>query len=151
LGLSQGGLIARYIVEECPTKVPVRNLATLGGPHRGVSSTPNCLEGVFCDLINFIVDNMVYFDMVQEFVGPAGYFRDPDHLERYMADSVFLPYVNNEEDEQASYVTRFDQLNGAMFVMFGDDTVVYPRESEWFGELLSDGTVLPMEQTELYK
>jgi len=64
VGLSQGGLIARYIVEECPTKVPVRNMATLGAPHRGVSATPNCFEGIFCDMINFIVDNMVYFEEI---------------------------------------------------------------------------------------
>jgi len=70
-------LIARYIVEECPTKVPVRNMATLGAPHRGVSATPNCFEGIFCDMINFIVDNMVYFEEIQEYIGPAGYFRDP--------------------------------------------------------------------------
>jgi len=40
IGLSQGGLIARYIVEECPTKKPVRNFITLGGPHRGVAASP---------------------------------------------------------------------------------------------------------------
>jgi len=38
-----------------------------------------------------------------------------------------------------------------MFVMFADDTVVYPRESEWFGELEIDGSVTPMEKTDLYK
>jgi palmitoyl-protein thioesterase len=61
LGLSQGGLIARYIVEECATAVPVRNMATLGGPHKGVAATPNCIDGIFCDIINMIVDEFVYF------------------------------------------------------------------------------------------
>lgn len=38
-----------------------------------------------------------------------------------------------------------------MLVMFKDDTVVYPRESEWFWELQEDGSVLEMEETDLYK
>jgi len=65
VGLSQGGLIARFIVEQCPTKVPVRNMVTLGGPHRGVAAIPNCGEGgIFCEIIDFIADNLVYFDIV---------------------------------------------------------------------------------------
>jgi len=39
----------------------VRNMATFGGPHKGVASTPNCLSGPICDAINFVVRNMVYF------------------------------------------------------------------------------------------
>jgi len=88
-----------------------------------------------CDIIDFIADNLVYFDVVQDFFGPAGYFRDPRDLDKYLADSVFLPYVNNERDASDDYVKRFESLNGAMFVMFSEDTVVYPRESEWFWEL----------------
>lgn len=43
-------------------------------------------------------------------------------------------------------------LNGALFVMFSEDTVVYPKESEWFWELQSDmTTVLPVNETDLYK
>ncbi len=36
LGLSQGALIARYIVESCDTQYPVRNLLTIGGPNNGI-------------------------------------------------------------------------------------------------------------------
>jgi len=86
-------------------------------------------------MINYIVDNMVYFDLIQEFVGPAGYFRDPNQIERYLAESVFLPYVNNERDLEETYAQRFAQLNGALLVMFSEDTMVYPKESAWFWEL----------------
>ncbi len=64
LGLSQGGLIARHIVERCPTQGKVRNLATLGGPNMGVAKVPGCFDGVLCNLINYIADNLVYFDLV---------------------------------------------------------------------------------------
>jgi len=151
LGLSQGGLIARYIVEECNTNVPVRNMVTLGGPHKGVAATPGCSDGIFCDIINMIVDEFVYFKDIQEFIGPAGYFRDPTQLDRYLEDSVFLPYVNNEKDKSATYESRFEKLNGAMLVMFSGDTVVFPKESEWFWELQADGTVTNVLDTDFYK
>jgi hypothetical protein len=38
IGLSQGGLHARYVVENCDTKGRAKNLITLGGPHAGKPS-----------------------------------------------------------------------------------------------------------------
>jgi hypothetical protein len=35
--------------------------------------------------------------------------------------------------------------------MFSDDTVVYPRESEWFWELEADGSIKKLEDTDFYK
>jgi palmitoyl-protein thioesterase len=84
-------------------------------------------------------------------LGPAGYFRDPRDLDKYLADSVFLPYVNNENTVDQSIIERFTALNGAMFVMFDADTVVYPRESEWFWELQANGSITKVEDTDFYK
>jgi len=59
-------------------------------------------------------------------------------MEQYLEDSVFLPYLNNEAGDDASKMankTRFSALNSAMLVMFAEDTVVYPKESEWFQQL----------------
>ena len=151
LGLSQGGLIARFVAQQCPTKANVRNIATLGGPHRGVSSIPGCYDsGIFCDLIDTIAENFVYFDKIQDLIGPAGYYRDPKQLEAYLEHSAFLPYANNEKNFQESIRERTSALHGAMYVMFDEDTTVYPRESEWFHELQEDGSILPLEETLLY-
>jgi len=130
----------------------VRNLATLGGPNKGVAEIPNCSEGLICEVINFIAKNLVYFDKVQDFLGPAGYFRDPTDLDKYLADSVFLPLTNNEKDDKSSDIKdRFSSLNGALLVMFSEDTVVYPKESEWFWELQSDyKTVKNVNETDFY-
>ena len=40
VGQSQGGLIARYIVEECDMHPKVRNLMTIGTPNMGFSEIP---------------------------------------------------------------------------------------------------------------
>jgi palmitoyl-protein thioesterase len=84
-------------------------------------------------------------------LGPAGYFRDPRDLDKYLADSVFLPYANNENTVDQSIIERFTALNGAMLVMFDADTVVYPRESEWFWELQANGSITKVEDTDFYK
>lgn len=153
LGLSQGGLIARHIAERCPIQGKVRNLITLGGPNMGVAATPHCFTGIFCDIINYIVDNLVYFEAIQDIVGPAGYFRDPRDLDTYLKDSVFLPYLNNEKSE--NYTTtineRFSGLNSAMFVKFTNDTMIYPKETAWFWQLQADGSIIPVQETDFYK
>lgn len=111
----------------------------------GVAASPHCFHGIFCDLINLIVKRMVYFNLIQDYIGPAGYFRDPNHLDIYLKDSVFLPFLNNEKDPQPDFTSRFTSLNAAMFVMFTNDTMIYPKETAWFWELQKDGSVLPVQ------
>ena len=86
-------------------------------------------------------------------IGPAGYFRDVAHDKQYLAGSVFLPHLNNEEDDEttkAARKDRFTALNGALLMMFTEDTMVYPKESEWFQQLNADGTVQPLEESDFY-
>jgi triacylglycerol esterase/lipase EstA (alpha/beta hydrolase family) len=45
MGLSQGSLLARYIVEKCPIKGKVRNYLSIGGPNMGVNEVPGCAKG----------------------------------------------------------------------------------------------------------
>ncbi len=119
----------------------------------GVSASPHCFTGLFCEMINYIVDNLVYFQTIQNNVGPAGYFRDPRDLDNYLKYSVFLPYLNNEkaENRTASINNRFTALTGALLIMFSNDTMIYPKETAWFHELQADGSILPVEQTEFYQ
>jgi len=109
----------------------------------GVSKSPNCFSGLFCDVLNWIFDRMVYFAEIQDVIGPAGYFRDPANIETYLADSVFLPYANNEKalNYSSSIYDRFTSLNSAALVMFSNDTMIYPKETAWFAELQADGSI----------
>ena len=152
VGLSQGALIARYIAESC-TDVKVRNLLSIGGPNMGVTDIPHCFNGAFCGLVNKVARTLVYLNIVQDHLGPAGYFRDPAQFSRYEADSVFLGKLNNETSAPVSTEKeRFSDLNGLMLVMFEQDTMVYPKESEWFQTLdSSDKSVVALEDTDFYK
>jgi hypothetical protein len=62
-------------------------------------------------------------------------------MTHYLNESEFLPYLNNEAGEEsakASIKARFSALNGAMLVKFTEDSVVFPKESEWFQQLSDD-------------
>ena len=74
-------------------------------------------------------------------------------MSRYEKDSVFLGKLNNETSSPVSTEKqRFSDLNGLMLVMFEQDTMVYPKESEWFQTLdSSDKSVVALEDTDFYK
>ena len=38
-----------------------------------------------------------------------------------------------------------------MLIKFKFDTIIYPNESTWFGDIAPDGSVRPMEQTQIFK
>lgn len=103
-------------------------------------------------MLNYIIDNLVYFQRIQDNIGPAGYFRDPSDIPNYLAYSVFLPYLNNEKTENftSTINDRFTGLNGAMFVMFSNDTMIYPKETAWFWQLETDNSITPVTETEFY-
>ena len=151
VGLSQGGLIARSIVEQCDTNKPVRNFVTLGGPHRGVAALPNCFTTMWCDVMNTVVDQFVYFPTIQEYIAPAAYFRDPAQLDVYMKNSIFLPYLNNEVNFNQTYKDRMIAVNKVLFAMFTEDNVIYPPETAIFGELQVDGSVKEAHTTDLWQ
>lgn len=153
IGLSQGGLIARYIVESCDMPGKVRNMVTIGGPHMGVDKVPHCFSGMVCSLVNQVVDVFVYMGLIQDVIAPAGYFRNTKNFKAYQKGSVFLPSLNNEsldEDEEvgakATRKDRFSALNGALLVMFTEDTMIHPKETAHFQSPSADGkTVLPLD------
>lgn len=154
VGLSQGGLLARYIVEECDMPGKVRNFASYGGPHMGVDAIPHCFHGVICNAINFVAKKLVYLPIVQNHLSPAGYFRDVNNFDGYVKSSVFLPKLNNEENQHSDFATlrsnRWGDLNGALMVMFSEDTMIYPKETAWFQQLDKKGNVLPLNGTDFY-
>jgi palmitoyl-protein thioesterase len=153
-GLSQGALLARYIVEQCPMKGKVRQMLSIGGPQMGVADIPHCFNGKLCRLINTVARKFVYFKRIQDHIGPAGYFRSPHQMKEYVADSVFLAQANNEKGDDATKAAikeRFSAINGAMLVMFTEDTMVYPKESEWFQGLNKAMQVQALDKSDFYK
>lgn len=154
IGLSQGGLLARYIAEECDMPGKVRNIVTLGGPHMGVAAVPHCFDGIMCDIVNTVAKKFVYQEWAQDWIAPAGYFRDVNDYTTYEKDSVFLPALNNEHSATAFSDLRksqFSSVNSALLGMFSNDTMIYPKETAWFQGLDKHGNVEPLQDSVFYK
>lgn len=154
MGLSQGALIARHIATHCKIQGKVRNLLSIGGPNMGVTDVPHCFKGILCSMVNKVVRSVAYMGLLQHHIGPLGYWRDPASLDEYVEKSVFLPTLNNErgtDEEKAAAKARFTGLNNVMNVMFSQDSMVYPKESEQFQELDNhDRKVKALDQSDFY-
>lgn len=154
VGLSQGNLIGRGILEFCEGSPPVKNFISLGGPHAGTASVPLCGSGIFCVLADALIKSEIYSDYVQAHLAPSGYLKIPSNMDGYLEKCRFLPRLNNELPDQrnSTYKERFSSLENLILIMFEHDTVIIPKETSWFG-YYPDGAftpVLPPQQTKLY-
>ncbi|KAL9368837.1 hypothetical protein Peur_040036 [Populus x canadensis] len=154
VGLSQGNLIGRGVVEFCDGGPPVKNFISLGGPHAGTASVPLCGSGIFCKLADALIKSKIYSDYVQAHLAPSGYLKFPNDISHYMEKCSFLPKLNNEipEERNTTYKGRFSSLQNLVLIMFENDNVLIPKETSWFG-YYPDGDfkpIVPAHQTALY-
>ncbi|KDO61331.1 hypothetical protein CISIN_1g024701mg [Citrus sinensis] len=145
VGLSQGNLIGRGVVEFCEGGPPVKNFVSLGGPHAGTASVPLCGSGIFCIIANNLIKAEVYSDYVQDHLAPSGYLKFPNDIPKYLEKCKFLPKLNNElpDKRNSTYKECFSSLQNLVLIMFKDDKVLIPKETAWFG-YYPDGAFSPV-------
>ncbi|KAK6920370.1 hypothetical protein RJ641_016274 [Dillenia turbinata] len=132
VGLSQGNMVARGVIEFCDGGPTVKNYVSIAGPHAGIASVPLC----------------------GKHLAPSNYVKIPTDFNSYMEACKFLPKLNNEaiNMRNSTYKERFASLENLVLIMFEKDTVLVPKETSWFG-YYPDGsfdTVLPANETKLY-
>jgi len=154
VGFSQGSQFLRAYIERC-NDPPVFNFVTMGGQHMGVADLPSCLSPnkTICDMVEALLALGAYNPVVQQREIQAEYYHDPLKEKQYIADNVFLPDINNEHDaKNATYKQNLLSLNTFVMYQFTEDTVVVPRESEWFGFYApgQNSAIIPMNQTAGY-
>lgn len=161
VGLSQGGLFLRAVVEQCPHSGPrMKTLVTLGAPHQGVMNVPLC-DGMeersrwspsywACSSMQAALHWGAYLPWVRSHIVQAQYFRDPYNLADYLARNVFLPDLNNEGSMHPEYGENLAQLERLALFRFSDDFTLVPRDSAWFAAYFGDELV-QMKDTDLYK
>lgn len=153
LGISQGSLIARYVIQKCQMKGRVKNFVSIDGPHMGIGALPRLTCGWLCKKINSIAGQLMYTNSFQEHLGPAGYYKDNHNLEVYREYSTFLADLNNEKQvRNEEYKKRFMELEKVVLIMNESDTVVTPPSSAWF-EFYDKETdkVMPLKESSFYK
>ncbi|XP_059657609.1 uncharacterized protein LOC132304103 [Cornus florida] len=154
VGLSQGNLIGRGVVEYCEGGPPVKSFISLGGPHAGTASVPLCGSGIMCIIADKLMKLEIYSDYIQAHLAPSGYLKLPNNIDAYLEKCSFLPKLNNElpQERNSTYKERFSSLQNLVLIMFEHDTVLIPKETAWFG-YYPDGAFKPVllpEQTKLF-
>lgn len=131
IGMSQGGLLARGYVQRC-NRFPVRNLITWVSPQAGVYG----FDEVYFDW------SKVYMPGYQSLYSFASYWKDPFQYDTYLANSTFLPYLNNESPYLEKYAAhgfdfnknreRIESLDNFVMIWSGNDDVISPPRSGRF-------------------
>ncbi|KAH8398047.1 hypothetical protein KR222_011638, partial [Zaprionus bogoriensis] len=153
IGFSQGGQFLRALAQRCPNP-PMRTLISLGGQHQGVYGLPKCptLSVSSCEYITKLLNYAAYEDWVQHDLVQATYWHDPLHESSYRLKSSFLADINNELYVNEAYAENLNKLKRFVMVKFLNDTIVQPRESQWF-EFYAPGQdqqILPLSQSKVY-
>lgn len=90
-------------------------------------------KGVACNVGSYFGNAIVYTSFMQDDLtfSPNGYVRNVDDLDNYIENSSFLPILNNEviHPDNEKFRDRMIHLNSACFIMWDNDSVLYPRET----------------------
>ncbi len=151
IGFSQGGQFLRGYVERC-NNPPVRSLVTFGSQHNGISKfSRECASADWrCRSEMALLRFNLWGAFSQSFFVPAQYFRNPESYQSYLDSSGFLADLNNErEHKNLKYKANLVSLRKFVMFMFEYDTVVVPRESSWFGEVIAEAQI-PLRKSKMY-
>ena len=134
IGFSQGGQFLRALVQRCGN-ITVHNLLSVGGQHQGVFGFPRCPGNneTTCEIVRKMLNIGAYVKEIQKDLVQAEYWQDPFNLAEYRKKCVFLPDINQENTVNPVYKERLSKLANFVMVKFLEDTMVIPKDSEWFG------------------
>ncbi|TMW51221.1 hypothetical protein DOY81_003698 [Sarcophaga bullata] len=154
IGFSQGGQFLRALAQRCPSP-PMKVLITMGGQHQGVFGLPKCpgLKSKTCEYIRRLLNIAAYETWTQLELVQATYWHDPINEDKYKEKSTFLADINNEAFMNGLYGENLNKLDKFVMVKFINDTIVQPKESQWF-EFYKPGQdkeILPLKESEVYK
>ncbi|KAG6444742.1 palmitoyl-protein thioesterase 1 [Manduca sexta] len=155
IGFSQGCQFLRAVVQRCGDRLTIKNYISLGGQHQGVYGLPHCgaLQHETCDYIRKLLNYAAYNSWVQSSLVQATYWHDPLNEDNYKQSSIFLAEINNEKSVNKTYIQNLNKLDNFVLVKFDNDTIVQPRETEWFGFYApgQDKKMMTLQQSMLYK
>ncbi|GLH02307.1 Lysosomal thioesterase PPT2 homolog [Gryllus bimaculatus] len=150
IGYSQGGLIARAILQQFPNH-NVKTFISLSSPQAGQYGT-EFLHLIFPTLVRKTAYELFY-SAVGQHTSVGNYWNDPHEQQLFYNYSRFLPYVNNELLSSRSEVYKHGLIKLERLILIGgpDDGVITPWQSSHFGYYNEKEEVIDMRQRETYK
>lgn len=157
VGLSQGNNICRGYIQKY-NNPPVNTHLSIHGPVVGVAALPSCYpdgnHGELCQDVSNLLGKLAYNQKMQDFLFQADYFRDPNFVEttEYKEYSEIGDWNQEGNSFNAEIQKNFAITNIFAMIKANADSVVVPREGEWWGAYDSDfTTILTMKETNWYK
>ncbi|XP_022116472.1 lysosomal thioesterase PPT2 homolog [Pieris rapae] len=149
IGYSQGGLVARGIVQTFPN-VSVSTFISLSSPQAGQYGA-GFLHVVFPGLVKESAYELFY-SRVGQHTSVGNYWKDPYHQTLYEEYSVYLPYINNHILSAKSNDFKNNLLSLKRLVLIGgpDDQVITPWQSSQFGYYGMNETVIELREQDIY-
>ncbi|XP_026324496.1 lysosomal thioesterase PPT2 homolog [Hyposmocoma kahamanoa] len=149
IGYSQGGLVARGIVQTFPN-ISIDTFISLSSPQAGQYGA-GFLHLVFPGLVKDTAFELFY-SRVGQHTSVGNYWNDPYHQNLYETYSVYLPYINNHVSSAKSTDFKSNLLRLQRLVLIGgpDDNVITPWQSSQFGYYDSKENVIEMRSQDIY-
>ncbi|PSN49504.1 Lysosomal thioesterase PPT2 [Blattella germanica] len=149
IGYSQGGLVARAILERF-SEHNVDTFISLSSPQGGQYGA-NFLHLIFPGLVCHSAYELFYSDLGQH-TSVGNYWNDPHHQALYREYSVFLPYVNNEikSVNSTKFKKGITKLRKLVLIGGPDDGVITPWESSHFGYYDNEENVVDLKNQRSY-
>lgn len=161
VGFSQGNSLIRGYIQKY-NDPPVNAWLSVHGTGMGVAAFPSCFSqgkplGLICRALAEALGDLAYLKIAQDILFQADYFRDPVRVssKEYKTNSQLAQWNNeNPAAVNKTFATNFAKTKKFAMVKAMKDSMVYPNEAEWWGQL-ADGTykekALTMKDTEFYK
>jgi len=139
-GLSQGNNVIRGYITKY-NDPPVRNFMSICGINAGVGAFPSCspqlpVVGGVCKALTEVLGLLAYNPISQGILFQADYLRDPSRVNSssYLKNSQLANW-NNEATVNPTYKANWAKTEKFIWVKGTLDTVVWPREGEWWGAM----------------
>lgn len=125
IGYSQGGLIARGMIEEYGTEHNVRTFVSLSSPQGGQYGA-ECFTKMFPALTARTAYELFYTRLGQQALSVANYWYDPRHRDLYLKYSVYLAVIDNIKQQESSglHLQQTENDNGLKTMMGNMSTAV---------------------------
>lgn len=158
VGLSQGNNICRGYIQRYNDPV-VNTHLSIHGPLVGVAALPHCYpdsekSGSLCVELSDLLSKLAYTSKMQDLLFQANYFRDVNYVStpQYKLTSQMGNWNNEDGTIDKTIKTNFAKTNTFAMIKANEDSVVVPREGEWWGAYDSDyKTILTMKETSWYQ
>lgn len=156
IGFSQGGLVGRGVIEKCSSH-NVQNFISLSSPQMGQFGVTSYLAKFLPKLSRELLYRLLYTPEFQDHLTIANYWNDPLHTKEYLANNIFMPLVNNNNnskfaDKQKYLIQKqnFSKLKNLILIGGPQDGVITPWQSAQFGFYDAKINVIAMKKQKTY-